>query len=127
VAVAAPVLAYVVIRSVGEILSPPPEPEWETIDPDNDKIVQAAYNDLHTRVRAGNMLNENDAQTLDEFRGQLRRIGLYQTQSVASEVSATVRLHWSQVAATVVIMFAIILAISIGIGIAAFLDYFGRF
>jgi hypothetical protein len=122
VAVAAPVLAYMIIRSIAEVFRPPPEPAWETIDPNNDKLIQAAFNDLHTRVRAGNMLNENDAQTLEEFRAQLHRIGLYGTPAV-QETTKRRELSFESLGTVLIIGTCIAGAILIGVASAALVEY----
>lgn len=59
------------------LAGPASEPDWGTLNPNDDAVMRKAYDDLHTVVSLAKLLNENDAPTLEEFREQIRRLGLY--------------------------------------------------
>src|SRR5262245_24338185 len=79
VALLATVLAFVGVKSFWGVLTPPPEPNLEALDPDDDKMMRSAFDDLHIVASLAKLLDENDAATLEDFKAQIRRAGLYQS------------------------------------------------
>jgi len=132
VALVAPVLAFVGVKAFWGVLTPAPEPDWENLNPDDDRLMQSALGDLHTVASLARLLNENDAATLDDFKAQIRRAGLYRTRDALSQrappkESLTTKLR-SSLRALIVWMLAlavVALVAGAGFGIAAFRHWKG--
>lgn len=80
VAAIAPVLAIVAVKMFWKLLEPPPNLDWSVLDPDNDQAMATAFNDIHTVATVSKYLNENDAQTLEVFKDQIRRLASIRDQ-----------------------------------------------
>jgi len=55
----------------------PPAPDWENLDPDDETLVEEAFNNLHVVASLAHRLDEDTAENLDEFRDQLNRLNLF--------------------------------------------------
>lgn len=78
----APIAAIITARAAWALFAPPPEIEWAELDPNDGRVMQAAFDDLHVVASLARKLNENAAETIDEFTSQVRRLGLHGKHTV---------------------------------------------
>jgi len=70
-------LAWLVMWCVRAICVPEPTPDLRALDPDNDQAIKAAYAHLGYIAKLEENLGEPVADTIEGFREQVRRLGLY--------------------------------------------------
>ena len=79
-------LATLIWKTVKTVLELPPEIEWHLLNPDNEQVMREAFDDLHVLVSLANELNENTAESLEEFIAQIRRLDRYGMHPVWSKL-----------------------------------------
>ena len=75
-------LAYFIARLLWSLVEPPPEIRWDRLDPDNEQLLKTSYADLSIVASLARELNEDAAETLDEFVGQIRRLNRFNQPTV---------------------------------------------
>jgi len=125
----APVLAYIGVKAFWGVLTPTPEPNWEALHPGDDDLMRSAFNDVHVVASLARLLDENDAANLDEFKAQIRRVGLYREHGPPPEPKRieSVSLYSSLkvLGMAALVLGLALLAVLGGMGVAAFRHWMG--